>query len=40
MRRELVDALTEVIKHYLVTDLEANIALYYGEIDEKSIRSG
>lgn len=27
-------ALTEIIEHYLVTDLEANIAIYYGDIGE------
>ncbi|MDS0300917.1 hypothetical protein NDI76_19400 [Halogeometricum sp. S1BR25-6] len=27
--------LVEVIEHYLVTDLEANLALYYGDIGEE-----
>lgn len=30
-----VDELTDVIEHYLVTDLEANIAIYYGDIGEE-----
>lgn len=28
------EALTDVIEHYLVTDLEANLALYYSDIGE------
>lgn len=28
------DKLTNVIEHYLVTDLEANLAVYYGDIGE------